>query len=187
MRRLSGIDEAGKLQTMFAAERLLEQQLSKLGKAKSAIHKLVLSIAIGTSGIKVMLDPAAFDITADSRWTLSIPLPVRRPFREAKLRIDPAAAGGKAPDALLALIAEAMEAQRLVLASPELSLNQLGKREGRCRTHLARLLRISWLSPRIIEVITAGIAPGNLNRKTLLSTDIPFCWTEQEQLFGLAA
>ena len=40
------------------------------------------------------------------------------------------------PD-LVSLIAEAMEVQRLVLQSPELSLNQLGKREGRCRTHLA--------------------------------------------------
>lgn len=102
---------------MFAAARLLEQQLSKLGKARSAIQSLVSSFAIGTSGIKVMLDPAAFDITADSRWTLSIPLPTRRPFREAKLRIDPAAVGSKAANDLLALIAEAMEAQRLVLAS----------------------------------------------------------------------
>lgn len=187
VRRLSGIDEAGKLQTMFAAAEQLEQQLGKLGRAKSTIHKLVSSIMLRTDGIKVMLDPEAFDIRAETMWAWSIPLPTRRPFREAKLRIDPATAGGKAADDLLALIAEAMEAQRLVLASPEMSLNQLGKREGRCRTHLARLLRISWLSPRIIEAITAGTAPGNLNRKTLLSTNIPFCWTEQEQLFGLAA
>lgn len=134
-----------------------------------------------------MLDPEAFDIRAESMWAWSITLPTRRPFREAMLRIDPANAGGKAPDDLLALIAEAMDAQRLALASPALSLNHLGKREGRCRTHLARLLRISWLSPRIIEAITAGAAPGNLNRKALLSAEIPFGWTEQERLFGLAA
>ena len=51
---------------------------------------------------------------------------------------------------LVSLLAGAMEVQRLVLQSPALSLNQLGKREGRCRTHLARLLRISWISPRIV-------------------------------------
>jgi len=83
--------------------------------------------------------------TTVNQWTWSIPLPARQPFREAKLRIDPEAADSKAAGDLVSLIAEAMEAQRLVLASPDLSLNQLGKREGRCRTHLARLLRISWL------------------------------------------
>jgi len=187
LRQLSGIDEAGKLETMFAAAEQLEQQLSKLGKAKSAIHKLVSSVMLRTDGINVMIDPAAFGIRTENLWAWSIPLPTRRPFREAKLRINPVATYGKATDDLLTLIAEAMEAQRLVLASPELSLNQLSKREGRCRTHLARLLRISWLSPQIIEVIAAGTAPRNLNRKTLLSTDIPLSWTEQEQLFGLAA
>ena len=187
LRRLSGIDEGGKLQTMFAAARQLEQQLSKLGEAKSAVQLLISSITICHDDIKVMLDPAAFEIGTETMWTWSIPLLTRRPFREAKLRIDPADAGGIVANDLLALITEAMEAQRLVLASPELSLNQLGKREGRCRTHLARLLRISWLSPRIIEAITSGAAPRKLNRKALLSTNIPFCWTEQEQLFGLAA
>ena len=80
-----------------------------------------------------------------------------------------------------------MEVQRLFLQSPELSLNQLGKREGRCRTHLARLLRISWLSPRVVEAVTAGTQPKVVTRKTLLSSEMPMAWEEQERMLGLAA
>lgn len=114
-------------------------------------------------------------------------MPPRKPFREAKLRIDTDADDSKVNNDLVSLLGEAMEAQRLVLASPELSLNQIGKRESRCRTHLAKLLRISWLSPRIIEAIIAGTVPGKLNRKMLLSASIPLDWAEQQQQFGLAA
>ena len=88
---------------------------------------------------------------------------------------------------LVSLLAEAMEVQRMVLHSPELSLNQLGKREGRCRTRLARLLRISWLSPRIVEAVAAGTQPKTVTRKVLLSSEIPLAWEEQERMLGLAA
>jgi hypothetical protein len=54
-----------------------------------------------------------------------------------------------------------------------ISLHQLGKREGRCRTHLARLLRIAWLSPRIVEAITGGIQPRKLSRQVLLWANLP--------------
>lgn len=77
--------------------------------------------------------------------------------------------------------------QRLVLPSPELSLNQLGKWEGRCRTHLARLLRISWLSPRIVEAVADGTQPKTVTRKVLLSSEMPLAWEEQERMLGLAA
>lgn len=114
-------------------------------------------------------------------------MPARKPFREAKLRIDPDAEHSKVANDLISLLAEAMEAQRLVLASPELSLNQLGKRERRCRTHLAKLLRISWLGPRIIEAIVDSTQPGGLIRRALLKCDLSIAWAEQELQFGLAA
>lgn len=73
----------------------------------------------------------------------------------------------------LALLADARAALEMVQSSPELSLNQIGKREGRCRTHLARLLRIAWLSPRIVETIVDGSQPRKLNRQTLLAGNSP--------------
>ena len=63
----------------------------------------------------------------------------------------------------------------------------IGGRDGRCRTHLARLLRISGLSPNIVETILAGNEPRSLTKQAPLSTEIPIEWAEQEKLFGIAA
>lgn len=80
-----------------------------------------------------------------------------------------------------------MVAQRLVLASPEPSLVQPDRREGRCRTQLARLLRLSWMSPRIIDAIADGTQPKGLTRRALLICDMPIDWAQQERQFGFAA
>ena len=88
---------------------------------------------------------------------------------------------------LVQLLSEAFEVQGLVLASPRLSLNQLAKRDRRCRKLLAKLLGVSWLSPRIVEAIVDGTQPRSIKRTRLLATELPFDWTEQEALFGFAA
>ena len=52
---------------------------------------------------------------------------------------------------------------------------------------MAKLLSVSWLSPRIIEAIANGTQPGSVNRTRLLETELPIQWAEQEKLFGFAA
>ena len=187
LRRLSGIEEAGTLRTMFATSHLLALQLREIGKVEHALRSLVSSITIREDCMTVVLRPGPLGIESDAGWGWTIPLPVRRPFREARLRIESETDRQPASNELLALIADAMAAQRQVLASPELSLAQLAKREGRCRTQLTRLLRLSWMSPRIIEAIAAGTQPKGLTRRALLICDMPIDWAEQERQFGLAA
>jgi len=164
LRRISGIEEAGELRTLFATAHLLALQMREIGKVETAIRSLVTAITIRTDCIEVVLNPAELTPTEDASWSWSITLPIRRPFREARIRIDAAADGQKPPGDLIDLIADAMVAQRLVLGSPELSLQQIAKREGRCRTQLTRLLRLSWLSPRIIQAIAEGTQPKGLSR-----------------------
>jgi len=186
LRRLSAIDEAATLRTLFAKAHLLSVQLREIGKVEAAVRSLVAAIRIRPDCMEVALDPGALNIESQDKWTWTLPTPTRRPFREARLRIDADAGDGCVPTDLLALVADAMAAQRLVLVSPELSLAQLAKREGRCRTQLARLLRLSWLSPRIIEAIAEGSQPKGLTRRALLISDMPLDWTEQERQFGFA-
>jgi site-specific DNA recombinase len=80
-----------------------------------------------------------------------------------------------------------MEVQRIVVAAPHLNLNQLALREGRRRKQMTKLLRVSWLSPRIIEVITSGSQPKAVSRGRLLETELPVDWPEQEQMLGFIA
>ena len=187
LRRLSGIEEAGTLRTMFATAHLLAVDLREIGKIEPALRSLVAGIAIKADGMKISLKPEALSIETEANWTWALPLPTRRPFREARIRIDSSTNETSASNELLALMADAMVAQRLVLASPELSLAQLAKREGRCRTQLTRLLRLSWMSPRIIHAIADGTQPKRLTRRALLICDMPIEWAQQERQFGLAA
>lgn len=187
LRRISDVKEAGFLRTMFATAHLLALQLRDIGKVEQALRTLIASITIKVDCMEMLLTPNALGIELNTSWVWTLPLPARRPFREAKLRIDAETYVMHVSGDLLGLIADAMVARRLVLESPELSLAQLSKREGRCRTQLARLLRLSWLSPRIIEAIAAGTQPRGITRRALLICDMPMNWTEQERQFGFAS
>ena len=187
LRRLSGIDEADRLRTMFETGRLLACRLALDGSREAILQGLITALQVRAERIEVVLNADALGVGTGSELNWSIPLPDRKPFREAKLRIDAKAQGQTINDDLLALLVDAKAAQELVLANPELSLNQLGKAENRCRTHLARLLRIAWLSPRIVEAIATGAESHKLNRQVLLSNSIPLDWTEQERQFGVSA
>jgi len=183
LRHLSGIDDASVLSCMFASADLLVLQLREIGKVELVLRNLVSVITIGKRDIAVQLSSSALGIEG-AGWTWVIPQPQRKPFREAKLRID-SQPQGKSDQQLVRLISDAFEAQVLVFSSPQLSINQLAQREGRCRKQLHKLLRLSWLSPRIAEAIVVGEQSPALTRARLLEADLPIDWAAQEELFGV--
>lgn len=162
-------------------------ELRELGKVEAALRSIVAGIMIGADRMEVLLNADVLGIQTDARWVWTLPLPERRAFREAKLRIDAETNQTRASTDLITLVAEAMVVERLVLTSPEVSLAQLAKRDGRCRTQMARLLRLSWLSPRIIEAIAEGSQPKGPTRRSMLISDMPVEWSDQERLFGFAS
>jgi site-specific DNA recombinase len=185
LRRLSGLQDAGQLTAIFDAARLRRMELAHPSNRDDTVRSLVASIAICSSSMRVIINLAV--LGSEGEVMLELPLPERKPFREAKLRMDSTAIADRTDRKLVGLLAEAMEVRELVQASPELSLNQLGKRDGRCRTQLGRLLRLSWLCPRIVEAIIDGRQPARLNRKVLLEADLPACWQAQERMLGFAS
>ena len=186
LRRLANLEQADLLRAMFEGAKLLARRLTQPSDAQAAIRSLVALVRVESGSLDFTLKPAALGLANQPCWRFSIPLPARKPFREAKLRIDSGTPVKPVKDDLLALLADAHSALELVQSNPELSLHQIGKREGRCRTHLARLLRLAWLSPRVVEAIVQGSQPRNINRQLLLAANLPIEWAEQEQLFGFA-
>lgn len=183
LRRLSGMVEAAPLRSMFAAARGLAARLGEAQSSGDAVRALVGHIAFTADHLALTLVPQALGVADAQVWSWAIPLPARKPFREAKLRID-AAGESKGPDpAIVALLAEAIEVRELVHASNDMSINQLARRHGRCRKQLFKLYRLSFLSPRIVEAVADGsIAPA---RRDLLEANLPMSWDEQHQLLGL--
>jgi len=184
LRRLSGIEEAGQLRRMFAAAQLRASRLAHKIERQAIIQELITSLQVKAGHIDVTLRAEAISVPTCDHLAWRIPLPERKPFREAKLRID-AEGNGHAPDTkLIQLVADAFDARKLIISNPELSINQIAKQEGRCRKRLTKLLSLSWLSPRIIESIMSGVQPKTINRTILLETTLPAAWVDQEALFG---
>ncbi|WP_338467632.1 recombinase family protein [Novosphingobium sp. ZN18A2] len=184
LRRITTIDEASGLRTLFAKAHLLAVQLGTKSSRDDTVRSLIASMRIGNDRIDVQLQPDVLGLDATDTLRWRIPLPARKPFREAKLRIDASPDGTRPDPKLIRLLADAFEVQKLVLASPGQSINQLAKQKGRCRTQMAKLLRISWLCPRIVESIVTGTQPASLTRKALLRSDIPVEWADQERMLG---
>lgn len=136
---------------------------------------------VATDQIDLLLNPEALGIEeAGEHWRHRITLPAKRPFREAKIRINVEAHArrNRAPT-LLDLLDDANEVRQLVVSAGSTSLNQIARRESRCRKQMARLLRVSWL-------ILEGTQPVRLTRKWLLEIAPPIDWSEQERQLGLS-
>ena len=83
---------------------------------------------------------------------------------------------------LIALLADAYAARKLVLAYPDLSLADLAKQQGKCRKHLAKLVEISCLAPDIVTAVLDGRQPSSLTATTLRSIQLPLAWDRQRAL-----
>ncbi len=186
LRRLSGIEEAGQLSAMFEAARLRKLELAHPASRDATGRSLVKSMHLTGTGIEITIGTEALGMASGHPWCWMIPLPERKPFREARLRIDSATDGVSPDPGLVGLLAEAFAARDLVLRNPDTTINQLAKREGRCRKQLGKLFRTSWLSPRIVEAILAGNQPSSLTRHKLLESDLPVDWDEQYMTMGLS-
>ncbi|MFM7029339.1 MAG: hypothetical protein ACKOXK_11785, partial [Chakrabartia sp.] len=186
LRRLAYDADAKQLRRLFEEAQTTKAKLEAKGAAP-VLRALVAEIRIQKEHMEISLNPSALGLLEQEAWRIKIPLPTKRPFREARLLIDAESSASRISNDLLELVSDAFVAKRLVLASPGLSLNQIAKREGRCRTQLARLLRLSWVSPRIIEAIADGTQPKGLTRRALLISEMPIDWAEQEMQFGIGA
>ncbi|TCJ41254.1 recombinase family protein [Parafrankia sp. BMG5.11] len=187
LRRLSGIEEAGRLRTMFETGRLLACRLAIQGSRETALQDLISAMQVCAERIEVVLNSDALAVGTGRELNWSIALPDRKPFREARLRINAEDKGSSLDNKLVQLIADALEARQLVISNPGLSINQVAHKEGRCRKQLTKLASVSWLSPRIVESIAAGTQPKAINRTLLLETTLPTDWANQEALLGFQA
>ena len=84
---------------------------------------------------------------------------------------------------LVGLVAEAHAVRKTVLEQTG-SLAQIAARLGKCRGHLAEMMRISYLAPDIVATIVEGRQPASLKRKTLMATSLSLEWSVQRRQLG---
>jgi hypothetical protein len=188
LRRISGIADGAGLHAMFVNAEQLHTALQDGPSRAETLRSLVQSVQAMDDQLLVKIDRRLLVGTEDtSTWDIMLPPLPRKPFREAKV-IMPASNQSGAPvdPKLVELLRDAARARALVESDPGLPLQRIAEREGRCRKQMTQLLRLSWLSPRIVDAIAAGDQPKGLTRQRLMAFDLPYRWQDQEGLLGLS-
>ncbi len=201
LQRAFHIDDASELASalrcaseLASALRCASELAKKLGDPIERLHavqSLLLKAEFDGDTIHLHIDQAALcndpDNVDHQPIKVTVPFRAKRWSRETRMAFgtekpsSPTATGA----GLLALIGEARQAQAMVFASPDLSLSALATREGCSRRQFNRLIKLSYLSPRIVEAIVDGRVPDRLTRTRLLEMPLPLDWREQERAIGL--
>ncbi len=87
---------------------------------------------------------------------------------------------------LVALLADAHQARKLILAHPGQSIAATASLHGRCRTRLGKLAGLACLAPDIVTAIVEGRQPSTLTARTLQDLALPLAWDQQRALLGFA-
>ena len=104
---------------------------------------------------------------------------------DTKLVIGESAVAGrpKSNPQLIILLKDAHRARALAMAKPNFDLDRLAQVFGRSTERYKRLLRLSYLSPPIVDAIIEGKQPAQLTGRFLQNFDgLPLSWAEQETL-----
>ena len=93
-----------------------------------------------------------------------------------------------ADPALLRAVARARRWLEELTSGRIRSSAEIARREGLPKGYVARLTRVGFLSPTVVEAIVEGRTPAGLNLQTLMTRRLilPATWRDQERLLTIA-
>lgn len=161
-------------------------------RAPQELRTLVTRVQVAPRGITLTLSSAALGTLLNLSRQDAAPADIHHHsdarLTRTGLAVKLVTANGAAVDTssadptLLKLILRARAWWRS-MREEELSLSALSAREGVTVSWAQRVLRLAFLSPRIIEAILEGKVKAGIDAKALLlDANLPACWQAQEQL-----
>jgi len=164
---------------------LLAQLVSRIDLQEEGVD-----LAIDRAGLAAVLGMDATVPTSAEALVLTLPAAKVRRGHQLRLIIPGPQVLNIVPatrdEKLVALIAEAHAARKILLASPEQSIASIATSLGRCRTRLGKLAALACLAPDIVTAIVEGRQPVSLTARTLQDIDLPLGWPDQRALLGFA-
>jgi site-specific DNA recombinase len=134
---------------------------------------------------RVVIGDAELSLELTDGATINRALDRVRHGNDAKLLIGgiPASTPPASNPQLIILLKDAARAQAFALARPKLPLDQLAAKFGRSSERFKRLIRLSYLSPKIVATIVQDRQPLGLTGRHLQNLDgLPLCWRAQEEM-----
>ena len=118
--------------------------------------------------------------------TMTIHVPfrvVKRGGRKEMVLPDGAAQARKPDNTLVKALARAFRWKRMLESGEFASISELAEREGIAFTYMARLMRLSLLSPELVDAVIDGRQPAHITLANLMDP-FPADWKEQHALWS---
>jgi hypothetical protein len=162
-------------------------------EADSALSQLAERVDIGREGFRISLRlPVAPDGNGDSASSNCVtlakffPMRLKRRGVEMRMVLEGDSTPSRVDLPLLRAVARARRWSQELISGRVESVGELAERERIDRRSVRRLLRLGFLSPRIVEAIADGRQPAELTVTDLIRRiDLPLLWSAQEQSLGI--
>ena len=118
--------------------------------------------------------------------TMTIHVPfrvVKRGGRKEMVLPDGAEPTRKPDNTLVKALARAFRWKRMLESGEFASISELAEKEGIAFTYMARLMRLSLLSPELVDAVMDGHQPANITLANLMDP-FPADWKEQHRLWS---
>ena len=118
--------------------------------------------------------------------TVTIHVPfrvVKRGGRKEMVLPEGAAQARKPDNTLVKALARAFRWKRMLESGEFASISELAEKEGIAFTYMARLMRLSLLSPELVDAVIDGHQPANITLANLMDP-FPADWKEQHALWS---
>ncbi len=185
--------DANRLPSIFKAAEACTRRLQSETDAAVEMATLIERVDLQQDGIRVSLKLPMPTIEerdgSDTNKTVVaqfIPMRVKRRGVEMRLVIEgDRASPQRADPALLRVIARGHRWFDDLVSGRAASTVEIAKREKLGERHVRRLIRLAFLSPRIVEAIAEGRQPAELNAEILKHFKLPFEWQLQKRNIGI--
>jgi site-specific DNA recombinase len=188
----SGSD-AHRLPAVLKSAQAWSERLRIKREAAAALADLIERTDLSRDGIRVTLKvpipPAEEQKGAPPLHivlTRFVPMQMKRRGVEMRMVLEGDAAAVRVDLPLLKAVARARRWSQELIAGRVQSVSEIARREELDRRSVHRLLRLGFLSPRIVEAIAEGRQPPDLTVIGLSRrVDLPLLWSAQEQALGI--
>ena len=157
------------------------------------VYRDQVEIELNSHGLAntIFGEPAASlldeDDSSDTTIKLSVAATLKRTGKELKF-IVPSTTDNASPDqSLIKLLVRARALQTTIERSGNASIEEIASSQNLTPSYVARLMRLNFLAPEIVEAIVAGRQPAALSANKLMKdTRFPLSWHEQRLALGFA-
>ena len=167
-------------------------RLQSVADSAAALGELIDRVELSHEGVKLSLKVPLPPIDADGggvdqvALNKFVPMQMKRRGVEMRLVLEGDSAPSRVSLPLLKAVARARRWSQDLISGRVQSVGEMAKQEGIDRRSVRRLIRLGFLSPKIVEAIAEGRQPPDLTVIGLSRrVELPLPWSAQEHALGI--